>query len=309
MGNRRIRQILNKRLAMATTVVVGVGTMAVGLSGTAGARGNDRNDESARAAKCITRANDGETRRRLNVVGLTADGRVVCFDERRPGEARSVGAVSGLKDNDTALVGIDYRPATGELIGLGNGGGVYSIDPTTAAATKKSQLNTALSGASFGADFNPTVDRLRVVSDTGQNLRVNVDTGEATTDAGLNYSAGMVATGVVGAAYTNNDADPSTGTTLFDIDANLDQVVIQAPPNAGSLNVTGKLGVDTVTAVGFDIHSTVRDGTTVDVRALASLTTGSQSGLYEINLLTGKAASRGSFAAAVIDIAIPLNQL
>ena len=102
-----------------------------------------------------------------------------------------------------------------------------------------------LEGISFGVDFNPTVDRLRVTSDTGQNLRVNVDTGDTLEDADLNYTAGTPAMGIVGSAYTNNDADPNTATTLFDLDSALDQIAIQAPPNAGSLNPTGKLGVDT----------------------------------------------------------------
>jgi hypothetical protein len=59
----------------------------------------------------------------LNVVGATADGRLICFTENSPGSARTVGTVTGLT-GDTALVGIDYRPANGELVGLGNAGGI-----------------------------------------------------------------------------------------------------------------------------------------------------------------------------------------
>jgi hypothetical protein len=68
----------------------------------------------------------------------------------------------------------------------------------------------------------------------------------------------MTATGVTGAAYTNNDADPNTATTLYDIDSMLDQNVIQSPANSGLLAATSKLGVDTGPTVGFDIHSRVR---------------------------------------------------
>ena len=62
--------------------------------------------------------------------------------------------------------------------------------------------------------------------------------------------------GVTGAAYTNNDFEPNpatakTGTTLFDIDTMLDQVVIQSPPNNGILVATGKLGVDADAAGGL----------------------------------------------------------
>jgi hypothetical protein len=172
-----------------------------------------------------------------------------------------------------------------------------------------------LNGTSFGVDFNPTVDRLRIVSDTGQNLRVNVDTGAATVDSVLTYTAPpaapVTATGVVGSAYTNNDSDPNTATTLYDIDSMLDQVAVQAPPNNGILGATGKLGVDTSPVVGSDIYSVVRDGTTVDVLGFASLTVGDRSGFYSVTLATGRASSRGAFAPdnEVIGIAIPLNQL
>ena len=109
------------------------------------------------------------------------------------------------------------------------------------------------------------------------------------------------------AAYTNNDADAATATTLFDITL-ADQVAIQAPPNNGNLNPTGALGVDAGPAAGFDNYSTLRNGTTTEVRGLAVLTVGASSGLYEINLLTGKATPLGSFPVTVVDLAIPLNQ-
>ena len=159
---------------------------------------------------------------------------------------------------------------------------MYSIDSTSGSATKKSQLSVTLTGTSFGVDFNPTVDRLRITSDTGQNLRANVDTGATLVDTTLNYTAGTPASGIVGSAYTNNDADPNTATTLYDIDSTLDQVAIQAPPNAGSLNPTGKLGVDTGSAAEIDIYSTIRNGTTVDVMGYAALTVGGRSGFYSI---------------------------
>ena len=41
---------------------------------------------------------------------------------------------------------------------------------------------------------------------------------------------------------------------------------------------------------------------------LASLTVGGYSGLYEINLFTGRASHRGNFAVGVTDIAIPLDR-
>ncbi len=250
-----------KRMTAIAAAALALATLGAGTAGADG-WGHSRRDD--RRPDC----SDRQSRRDLNVVGYTADNRLICFTASRPDDARNIGRVRGL-DVDTKLLGIDFRPATGELIGLGDAGGVYSIDVDSARAMKKSTLNKVLEGMSFGVDFNPTVDRLRITSDTGQNLRANVDTGETTEDGDLNYTAGTPATGIVGSAYTNNDADPNTGTTLFDLDSALDQVVIQSPPGVGSLVATGKLGVDTGPAVGFDIYSQVRNGTTVDVQAFA----------------------------------------
>jgi Domain of unknown function (DUF4394) len=55
------------------------------------------------------------------------------------------------------------------------------------------------------------------------------------TDTSLTYPpAAPIAMGVTAAAYTNNDLDPTTGTTLFDIDSMRDQVAIQAPRERGN---------------------------------------------------------------------------
>ena len=164
----------------------------------------------------------------------------------------------GLTGGDARLVGVDYRPATGDLYGVGDAGGIYVIDDRSARADAPRRASTSpLAGTTFGVDFNPTVDRLRIVSDTGQNLRDNVDADDDTlTDATLTFPGPPPAdrrAASPASAYTNNDADPNTATTLFDLDTALDQVEIQSPANAGLLVPTGKLGVDAGADVGFDI--------------------------------------------------------
>jgi Domain of unknown function (DUF4394) len=247
----------------------------------------------------------------LSIVGLTDDQRLVSFTETRPWRTRNLGTISGLVD-DTSVVGIDYRPATGDLYAVGDKGGVYTIGKG-ARATLRSRVNVPLQGTTFGVDFNPVVDRLRIVSDTGQNLRDNVDADNDTlTDTTLTSPGPPPATllGVAGAAYTNNDADPDTGTTLYDIDAAADQVVIQSPANAGLVVPTGKLKVDAGPSVGFDIHSAVRNGSTVRIDAFAALTVGGSDALYEVSLFNGRARSLGPIGVKrpVVDIAIPLAQ-
>jgi Domain of unknown function (DUF4394) len=258
-------------------------------------------------------------RRDLQVVGLTTDGRLVRFDADTPGRTRGIGKVKGLT-GDRSLVGIDYRVQDSKLYGVGNAGGIYTLGDDDARATKVGQLTVALSGGSFGVDFNPAANRLRVVSDTGQNLRHNLDDAAATAPplAGMTVPDGTLTVppattpvmGVAGAAYTNNDLDPDTATTLFDLDTAADQIVVQSPANAGALAATGKLLVDAGPVAGFDIYTRTAFGTTQGNQALAAISVLGRSGLYRVSLLTGRATRVGSFrpSTQVADIAIPLAQ-
>ena len=112
------------------------------------------------------------------------------FRECNPRRLDEIGSVSGLKAPDYALVGIDFRVQDGQLYGVGNGGGIYTLDTHTAEATLVSPLTVALDGDFFGVDFNPAANALRIISNTGQNLRhpfAGPLAGQTQTDATLNY--------------------------------------------------------------------------------------------------------------------------
>jgi hypothetical protein len=245
-----------------------------------------------------------------HAVGLGTDGTtLLSFRTDRPRKAKVLGTVQGLS-GDTSLIGIDFRVQDGRLYGVGNAGGVYTVAGTK--ASRVSQLSTALSGTTFGVDFNPAANRLRVVSDTGQNLRHNIDdgatAGTTVVDGGLVYPpATAPATGITGTAYTNNDLDASTATTLFDVDVMLDQMAIQSPANSGTLVATGKLGVD-VSRAGVDIYSDLRAGRAVKNTGYAVLTVGQQTALHRINLLTGAATAGSKLPYPVADLAVQLDR-
>lgn len=267
------------------------------------------------SARCTADAADAGARQRpLAVVGLAEPAgaqALVCFGERSAGKARTLVPLSGLQ-TDTRLVGIDYRVQDGRLYGVGNAGGLYQLDVASGAATPVGRLSVALDPAAtaFGVDFNPAANALRIVSSSGQNLRQpfgNLGTG--TPLAATVADAPLSAMGVAGAAYTNNDADAVSGTTLFDLSAASDQVLLQSPPNNGSLVATGGLGVDAAAVAGFDIHTTLKDGAPAANRALAVLKTADgRAGLYEVDLLGGRAAWLGDTDPAwnLADIAIPI---
>jgi hypothetical protein len=231
-----------------------------------------------------------------DMVALTVSNRIVSFNRATPGTIRTTVAVTGLQANEN-LVGIDYRPADGLLYGVGSSGRIYTINPETGAAALKATLSadatdttlpyTALSGTDFGVDFNPVADRLRVVSNTGHSLRINVDNGATTTDGAINGGAANSA--VTGSAYTNSFAG-TTGTTLYALDSATDTLYVQNPPNNGTLATPVSLGVDAGAVNGFDIDARTNLG-------YAVLTVGGVRTVYTINL--GATANAATAAGAL----------
>jgi uncharacterized protein (TIGR03437 family) len=233
------------------------------------------------------------------IFAVTAGNNLISFNRATPGAIISSRPLTGLGSGES-IQGLDFRPRTGQLYALGSTGRLYTIDTSTGAAATIGATPVGLNGAAFGFDFNPTVDRLRLVSDNEQNWRLHPETGAiAGTDVGLIYADGDQYAGanpqVVGSAYTNNFAGGSA-TTLFGIDSNLDALVRQgspggAPtsPNTGQLFTVGALGVNTSDAVGFDIAAP-------GDLAYASLTPSgaTSSSLYSINLTTGAAVLIGA---------------
>ncbi|WP_313167086.1 DUF4394 domain-containing protein [Massilia oculi] len=218
-----------------------------------------------------------------DVVALTASNRLVSFDRATPGTIRSNVLVTGLQSGEN-LVGIDVRPKDGMLYGVGSTGRLYTLDAATGAATNKSRLVadaadttepfTALAGASFGVDFNPMADRLRIVSNTGQSLRINVDSGATTTDGSIN--GGAANTAISASAYTNSFAGTGS-TTLYGIDSANSTLYTQNPPNDGTLAKPVPLGVAIGAANGFDIDARTNMGYMV-------ATVGGARNLYGVNL-------------------------
>ncbi|MGQ0574435.1 MAG: DUF4394 domain-containing protein [Pseudonocardia sp.] len=219
-------------------------------------------------------------------------------------------AITGLS-GDTRLVGIDYRVQDGNLYGVGDQGGIYTITDA-GAATSVGTLTVPLEGERFGVDFNPAANALRVVSDTGQNLRqpfammplpATVADTDLTNPAQAPATGTVPATGVVSAAYTNNDTEMTTGTTLFVLDATAGRISIQSPANGGTLAPTGSLGVQIEPASGLDIFSGP-DGVNT---GYATLQVGGGYELHTVDLLSGKVTRVGAPDGSFTDIAVGLS--
>ena len=159
-------------------------------------------------------------------------------------------------------------------------------------------LTPVLNGTSFGVDFNPVADALRIVSDSEQNLRVPFtggQAGNAANDSALQYAAGDPGAGsnpaVAGAGYTNSFPSASE-TTLFDIDTARDALVRQSPPNDGTLTTVGALGVDADAQAGFDVSPQGNAAYAV-LRPVGA----ERASLYRVDLTTGRANTVSERAA------------
>jgi len=278
------------------------------------------------------------------VFTLTTKDKLLRFDGDKPGNVSGKN-ITGLR-NGESLVGIDFRPSAqapagakqGKLYGVGGRGYIYTINVKTAVATRGPRIKAdfdgdgdvelvVLRGTSFGVDFNPDVDRLRIVSDANQNLRVNVDTGALADfnpvapgtqpDGDLQYALLDPNAGenpaVTAVAYRNSRpaAFGTMNTELYDIDARTDDMSEQDPPNNGTLNTEGPLGVNTNRLVGFDIVT--RGTSPAGDRGYAAMDPASKgrSKFYKINLNTGDATNIGKIAGGktrVEGLAIPIRQ-
>jgi hypothetical protein len=243
------------------------------------------------------------------VYGVTTDNTLFSFQDSSPGTILNGVPITGFQVAGEQIRGIDFRPSTGQLFALGSSGQLYTLNKLTGALTDIG-ARTPINGTAFGFDFNPVIDRIRVVSNTDSNYVYNPNDGSKTTVTNLFYGPGDLNVGVnpnvVGSAYTNSTFGAAAGSTqLYGIESGLDILVTQAN-SAGTLGSVGPLGVDTSALVGFDILSSAGGGNI----AYASLTPsgGSVSNFYSINLITGAAANLGQIDGGIFvtDIAVEI---
>jgi hypothetical protein len=244
---------------------------------------------------------------------------LLAFDTANPTTTTST-TITGVDSNET-LVGIDIRPQNGFLYGLGVNAAadtatLYSISTNTGLATAVGAIG-GITGAGnledpatvgYGVDFNPMVDRFRVVSGS-LNFRVNPNTGTLVqADSAINTGT----TTVDATAYTNN-APGASVTTQYTLDAVSKALYIQNTPNSGTqmlvATVSQTLGgpaLDFTAVNGFDIPSGINatnsSGTGVSGAAFAILTVSGSTQLYSINLVNGVATQIGNVGSGTTPV-------
>lgn len=227
------------------------------------------------------------------LVGVTSSGQLATFDSNNPDTIISTVPINGLQPGEVILAS-DIRPSTGQLYLLGSSHRLYTMDTGGVEASIVGSFLVPISGTGVGMDFNPVTDQLRVVTEFGENIRLNPNTGAVIdfdpltpgTQADIDLTPGA---NVVAIAYSNNTAG-SGATTLYGIDSVTNSIVRiggvggNPSPNIGTVTTIGSMGVDTTNLASFDIGP---DGT-----AYASLVRpdGAGTQLYRVSLTNGRAS-------------------
>ncbi len=263
------------------------------------------------AAACTTTPATLAPKAKEEIVAVSTSNHLLRFNAGQPQNVRERRPLQGLRAGET-LLGIDYRVARGELFALGASGQLYRIDVEQARATPvgpPSALPTA--GSEWGVDFNPTVDRIRLVNEAGFNLRLHPDTGAVVDgdtqtpglqrDGRLAYDASDSHAGqparVLAAGYTYDKTSEQI-TTNYALDGALGTLVHQGTkagavpavsPNSGRIFTVGTLGVGSFDHASFDISD-------VNNIAYAGLHNKGAAATrwYRVDLATGKATFIGT---------------
>ncbi len=256
------------------------------------------------------------TKPSLNFVGLTNSttaipGQLIRYNSANTNQLTGAAVtITGLTAGEST-VAIDYRPATGQLYGLGNAGRLYILNPVTGAA-KLVGGGTFVPTNIAGFDFDPVTDRIRVVTSSNLNVTINPEDGSAVLNTP--FAVTTPATVLGGAAYSNNVAGASS-TVLYDLDI-INRKLYKQDPDAGTLTEVGLTGLSAAGATvnsGFDISPSGI--------ALAAFTSAVNQTLFhtlfQIDLKTGRATDLGllplpapsgaAAASSIIGIAINTN--
>ncbi|MEJ7137686.1 DUF4394 domain-containing protein [Amphibiibacter pelophylacis] len=256
-----------RRPLLVAAAVLSTLTLGACASGDMKAAASQMGQMAGQMASTMMNGSTGDT------VAVTAQGEVISVNRQNPSVivTRAPITLNGAQAGET-VVGIDQRPENGLIYAVGSKGTIFTLNAASGKADRVSTLMTgepgmmkplALEGSAFGVDFNPVADRLRVVGNTGQNLRINVDTGATIVDGRINPDS--LGARISSVAYTNSVKDAKgnangKGTKMYDIDAVKGLLHNQSDPNGGKLEAGVAMGWKATEWNGFDISGKTGQG-------------------------------------------------
>ena len=232
-----------------------------------------------------------------NLVAINSSNQIGVFNVSNAADALFTN-ISGDAAGES-FIGIDLRPSNNTVYGITLSNKIYTIDAYSGNSTFVAALANPVVAASksYGFDFNPVADiggaaSLRLVSSSGDNYAVNVNTGAVTLATSL-------IPGFTGVSYTNsNPNNPITvpsSTALYYINSANDTLnVANTAFNNPSISIVGGLGIDILSANGFEI-----DANGVGYAAVNMDNGFLKSELIRINTITGQAEWVSTFNGTI----------
>lgn len=228
--------------------------------------------------------------RAVPLVVLNSDGNLFTTGSNNPNQIVTGVFPSGFNQTGEQLLAIDVRPSNNELYALSSSSALYQVDLATGEMSQVgARFGTKLNGTSFGFDIDPVSDTARVVSNTGQDLKIDLNTGFATPESPLAYAAGDANAGVipsiVALAY-----GPSPGggapAPLYGLDSRTASFVV-VDPDTGLLHTLGPGFGAISNLAGLDIDSSGTAYAVVDEIGLTTEENLSPFELAQVDLHTG----------------------
>jgi hypothetical protein len=243
------------------------------------------------------------------------------FDISAPGTVTGSALAQRIMGvNEGYIAGIEIRPATGQLYLIGYYAGtgqtqLYTLNPNTAVATPIGlplTLSLGNDAGQIGFSFNPTTDRIRLVSANRANYQLSPTTGTLiSTDGPLAYTStdpnASQTPGVEAIGYT-----AGSNVMLYGIDKTYNRLVTQDVATTGTLHTVGPLGIGVATylmdlGVGYD--ATTGTNTLYLMRSQYTTLNMASAELFTVSPTTGAATLVGSIGPAqtgafTLDIAV-----
>jgi hypothetical protein len=239
------------------------------------------------------------------------------FDTAAPGALLHLAPITGLGAGESVrAVDFRHRPSDASVapalfgLAVARSGAddalrLYTIDPDTGVATAVGAgpvMATTPAGAAYGIDFNPFVDRVRVVNSAGLNLRLNPFTGAlAANDPALTPPGSEISA----IAYERVGDPPVASTpTLHAVAGATSQLGLIGGPNGvpsangGVFTAVGPLGLALDAGTGQELD--IAPGGT----AYLGATVGGVHAIYRVDLAGGAATALGASPMPLTGLAV-----
>lgn len=232
-----------------------------------------------------------------------------------PATLFSTSQITGLRDSGELILAIDIQPRTGFIYGVSNLDRIYWIrtdassnphNPMTQAfLVSQEPFKPALEGTTVGMDFDSKSDRISLVTDEGQRLVIDPNTGQVVMTDVVGVHGSTVKLNGSASYTTSYTTSGTSSSTAYHMDA-FEGKLYKQTVGQQSLTLVGSTGLTIEGDGGFDIS---RKGTAMilmhtGVPGAVEPSQAQAYRLYTVNLKNAQVSLLGVIDTPTIGMAI-----